>query len=107
MVRSTASARVRPGWDRQPSASPVETLIGQRRWRILQNAQPLFTPVEPLPLWIKRPEQFVDWLSVRLSPSELRDYFRDLEAIARQNCDLELLRFARRYLGRKRKLGSG
>ena len=107
MTRPSPLARPRPGWDRLPTASPVETLIGQRRWRILQNAQPLFTPVEPVPHWIRAPEQFVEWLSMRLTPSELRDYFRDLEDIARQSCDLELLRFARRYLGQPRKRSRG
>ena len=99
MIRQRSAAPGRPGWDRQTSASPAATLIGQRRWRILQNAQPLFQPAEPVPPWIHTPEQFVDWLAVRLAPTELREYFRDLEDIARQSCDLELLRFARRYLG--------
>jgi len=107
MLRPASLARPRPGWDRHGTGSPQELLLSQRRWRILQNAQPLFQPVEPVPAWIKSPEQFVDWLSVRLTPSELRDYFRDLEDIARQSCDLELLRFARRYLGRPLKLGRG
>ena len=107
MVRQSSGARPRPGWDRVASASRIETLIGQRRWRILINAQPPFYPAEPVPVWIKTPEQFVDWLSIRLTPSELRTYFVDLEVIARQSCDLELLRFARRYLGRPRKFGRG
>jgi hypothetical protein len=107
MIRQSSDARSRPGWDRVPSASRIETLIGQRRWRILINAQPPLFPAEPVPVWIKTPEQFVDWLSIRLAPGELRTYFIDLEDIARQSCDLELLRFARRYLGRPRKFGRG
>jgi hypothetical protein len=31
----------------------------------------------------------------------LRDYFEDLEEIAKQTCDLELLRFARKYVRRR------
>jgi hypothetical protein len=107
MIRPSIGLRPRPGWDRQPSAGAVETLIGQRRWRILQNAQPLFEPAEAVPHWIRTPEQFVDWLSLRVGPVELRAYFHDLEEIARQSCDLELLRFARRYLGRASQLRQG
>jgi hypothetical protein len=107
MTRPSPLARTRPGWERAPTANPADTVLGQRRWRILQNARPLFTPVEPVPPWIGVPEQFVEWLSVRLTPSELRDYFRDIEDIARQSYDLELLRFARRYLGVTRKLRRG
>jgi hypothetical protein len=107
MIRPSTGLRPRPGWDRQPSISTVETLIGQRRWRILQNAQPVFEPTEAVPAWIRTPEQFVDWLSLRVGPRELRAYFHDLEEIARQSCDLELLRFARRYLGRAPKLRQG
>ena len=97
MIRRNFSARARPGWERHPTESALETLIGQRRWRILQNAQPALTPPETVPPWVRTPEQFIDWLAVRLEPAELRAYFRDLEEIARQSCDLELLRFARRY----------
>ena len=107
MIRPSASLRPRPGWDRQPSIGTVDTLIGQRRWRVLQNAQPLFEPAETAPNWIRTPEQYVDWLSLRVGPRELRAYFHDLEEIARQSCDLELLRFARRYLGRAPKLRQG
>ncbi|MGH7090726.1 MAG: hypothetical protein ACREFQ_17660 [Stellaceae bacterium] len=101
------SASARPGWDRHGMAGAAETVIGRRRWRVLVNAQPLFEPTEPIPPWIRTPEQFVDWLSLRLRPGELRAYFRDLEAIAREIGDLELLRFARRYLGRTPKLLRG
>lgn len=107
MIRPSTGLRPRPGWDRQPTPSSVDTLIGQRRWRILHNAQPLFEPAEAVPNWIRTPEQFVDWLSLRVGPGELRAYFHDLEVIARQSCDLELLRFARRYLGRAPKLRRG
>jgi hypothetical protein len=108
MIRPTTGLRPRPGWDRQSSAaSAVEILMGQRRWRILHNAQPLFEPAEAVPNWIRNPEQFVGWLSLRIGPRELRAYFQDIEEIARQSCDLELLRFARRYLGRPSKLRRG
>jgi hypothetical protein len=107
MIKSSTGFRLRPGWDRLPSPNPVETLIGQRRWRILQTAQPLFEPAEALPQWIRTPEQFVDWLSLRVGPRELRAYFMDLEEIGRQSCDLELLRFARQFLGRAPKVRRG
>jgi hypothetical protein len=99
MIRRASGSPARPGWDRVPSESPTATFIGQRRWRILQHAQPLYPSGEPVPPWIRTPEQFIDWLSVRVAPDDLRAYFRDLEDIARQSCDLELLRFARRYMG--------
>jgi hypothetical protein len=35
----------------------------------------------------------------RLSPGAVRRYFDDLELIAKQTCDLELLRLARHYKG--------
>jgi hypothetical protein len=100
MIRSSTGFKPRPGWERVAAPHPAETIIGQRRWRILQNAQPRFQPAEAVPSWIRTPEQFVDWLSLRVGARELRAYFIDLEAIARQSCDLEMLRFARRYLGR-------
>jgi len=100
MIRPSFAVTPPPGWDRQPTTSAAATLIGQRRWRILVNAQPKMQLSVPLPAWIKTPEQFVDWLSMRIGPKELRAYFHDLEEIARQSADLELLRFARRYLGR-------
>lgn len=107
MIRPSFAVTPPPGWDRKPSASAVATLIGQRRWRILTNTQPLVEPTAPLPAWIRTPEQFVDWLSMRVGPKELRAYFHDLEEIARQSADLELLRFARRYLGRSHKQRRG
>ena len=70
----------------------------RRRWRILHNAEPRIEPPSPTPNWIKTPEDFVCWLASRLSFNELYTYFRDLEVIAKMSCDLELLRFARRYL---------
>jgi hypothetical protein len=104
MVRG-AAAVTRPGWDRHDPGSAATAMIGRRRWRILVNAQPL--PEPTVPVWIKTPEQFVDWLALRLRPGELRAYFRDLETIAREVCDLELFRFARRYLGRTPQLRRG
>ncbi|HUB94675.1 MAG TPA: hypothetical protein VL993_02085 [Stellaceae bacterium] len=81
--------------------------MGRRRWRILQSALPEHTPAEPVPLWIRTPEQFVDWLSARVRPNDLRAYFLALDEIARQSCDLDLLRFARSYLGRAPKVRRG
>lgn len=97
MSRNPTGARSRPGW----AIASDDSLAGQlprRRWRILHNAKPHTEPVGPTPNWIKTPEDFVRWLASRLSLNELYTYFRDLEAIAKMSCDLELLRFARRYL---------
>jgi hypothetical protein len=82
-------------------------VMGRRRWRILQAAQPMGAVSEPVPRWIRTPEQFADWLAVRLDARAFRAYFLDLEEIARHACDLELLRFARRYLGRPSKWRRG
>jgi hypothetical protein len=106
MIRPVG-VRPRPGWDRGPAASAVDTLMGRRRWRILQTALPDIVPSEPVPLWIRTPEQFVDWLSVRVRPNDLRGYFLTLEDIARRSCDLELLRFVGTYLGRPSKVRRG
>ena len=53
-----------------------------------------------MPERIGTPEQFVGWLIGRLSAQSLTNYFEDLEEIAKQTCDLELLRLARKYLRR-------
>jgi hypothetical protein len=97
MNRNPAGAQMRPGWTLAPDDS-VEAQLPRRRWRILHNAKPRIEPPSPTPNWIKTPEDFVRWLASRLSLNELYTYFRDLEAIAKMSCDLELLRFARRYL---------
>jgi hypothetical protein len=97
MIRNPAGAQPRPGWA-IASDDSVEAQLPRRRWRILHNAKPRMEPVGPMPNWIKTPEDFVRWLASRLSLNELYTYFRDLEAIAKMSCDLELLRFARRYL---------
>lgn len=97
MSRNPTSAPSRPGWAMASDDSP-EAQLPRRRWRILHNAKPHTEPVVPMPHWIKTPEDFVRWLANRLSLSELYTYFRDLEAIAKMSCDLELLRFARCYL---------
>ncbi len=97
MSCNLAGARMRPGWAIPPNDSG-QAQLPRRRWRILQNAKPRMDPMGPMPNWIKTPEDFVRWLASRLSLNELYTYFRDLEAIAKMSCDLELLRFARRYL---------
>ena len=50
------------------------------------------------PGWVLEPD-LVGWLIGRLTPQGLRSYFQELELIAKQTCDLELLRLARRYQG--------
>jgi hypothetical protein len=107
MMRPSAGLRPRPGWDRNGGASTEAGAIGQRRWRILIRTQPIAAGLEPTPYWVRTPEQFVDWLSLRIGPRDLRAYFLDIEEIARQSCDLELLRFARPYLGRSPKWRRG
>ncbi len=100
MIRSSAERFARPGWERLDGTGAPSGVMGRRRWRILQAAQPLGAVAEPVPRWIKTPEQFADWLAARLDARSLKAYFLDLEEIARHACDLELLRFARTYLGR-------
>ena len=51
-----------------------------------------------MPLWISTPTDFLGWLLVKLSVNELQDYFQQLERLAKNYCDLELLRLARMYL---------
>ena len=97
MPRGPAGTKSRPGWGVAPN-DPLAAQLPRRRWRILHNAKPQMRPEEPLPNWIRTPEDFVRWLASRLGLNELYTYFRDLEAIAKMSCDLELLRFARRYL---------
>jgi hypothetical protein len=98
MSRTYTGAPSRPGWTLAAGASP-EGQLSRRRWRILHNAKPrIEPPIGPMPLWVKTPENFVRWLASHLSLNQLYAYFRDLEAIAKLSYDLELLRFARRYL---------
>jgi hypothetical protein len=97
MSRNRTGAQSRPGWA-IASDDSLEAQLPRRRWRILHNAKPRMEPAGPMPNWIKTPEDFVRWLASRLSLNELYNYFRDLEAIAKMSCDLELLRFARRYI---------
>jgi len=107
MAASSARNFARPGWERQTTADTGGGVMGRRRWRILQATQPMAAAAEPVPRWIRTPEQFADWLAARLDPRALRAYFLDLEEIARHACDLELLRFARAYLGRMPKWRRG
>ena len=97
MNRNPAGAQTRPGWTMAPDDS-IEAQLPRRRWRILQIARPRTHSFGPMPSWIKTPDDFVRWLAGKLSLNELYTYFRDIEAIAKISCDLELLRFARRYL---------
>lgn len=71
--------------------------LRQRRWRILRVALPRGHQVDALPLWISAPEQFLGWIAPQLPPAASAAYFADLERIAKQTGDLELLRLARRY----------
>jgi hypothetical protein len=91
-------AFARPNW-MPGEGDEASEMLWQRRWRIMQNVLPFDTPLEPLPAWVRTPDQFVGWLSCRLDQAGLRAYFRDIQAVAKQIGDLALLRFAPRYLG--------
>jgi len=101
MARRSLKVRVRPGWDRQTQFGLVDGQIVRRRWRILQSAGPEAASFAPMPPWVHTPDQFVEWLFLRLAAGEMRQYFPDLALIARRSCDLELLRFARHHLARQ------
>ncbi|MBU6507962.1 MAG: hypothetical protein KGI92_07465 [Alphaproteobacteria bacterium] len=101
MAGRSGGAQSRPGWVLEADLDPVDEQLRRRRWRILRAVLPIGQGLDPLPTWVKTPEQFVGWLIGRLSPAGLRTYFEDLEEIAKQTCDLELLRLARRYQGQR------
>lgn len=94
-----SGAQARPGWLLEPDLDPVDEQVRRRRWRVLRAALPRGRNVEGVPQWVRTPDQFIDWLSVRVSTAAMRAYLADLELIAKQTCDLELLRLARSYLG--------
>jgi hypothetical protein len=94
-------AQIRPGWVLEPDLDPVDEQLRRRRWRVLRAALPAGRGLEPLPVWVRTPDQFIDWLTSRLSAAAIRGYFADLELIAKQTCDLELLRLARSYRSRR------
>jgi hypothetical protein len=89
---------MRPGWALEPDLDPVDEQLRRRRWRVLRAALPQGRGVDQAPSWVKTPDQFIDWLAARLAPRALQGYFEDLELLAKQTCDLELLRFARLYM---------
>jgi hypothetical protein len=90
----------RAGWTLETDLDPSDEQLRRRRWRILRVALPHGHGVDPVPPRITTPEQFIGWLIGRLSAQSLMDYFEDLEEIAKQTCDLELLRLARKYIRR-------
>jgi len=91
----------RAGWTLESDLDPRDEQLRRRRWRILRVALPQGCGLEPVPGWVHTPEQFIGWLVGRLPPSALKNYFEDLEEIAKQTCDLELLRLARDYLHKR------
>jgi hypothetical protein len=97
MTGRIGEAPRRAGWTLEADLDPIDEQLRRRRWRILRVALPHGHSLDPVPAWVSTPEQFIGWLVGRLTPSALRDYFEDLEEIAKQTCDLELLRFARKY----------
>jgi hypothetical protein len=96
-MAARGGAQTRPGWELEPDLDPVDEHVRRRRWRVLRAALPPGRGLDQLPVWIKTPDQFLDWLMSRLSPASVRGYFEDLEVIAKQTCDLEMLRFARQH----------
>lgn len=101
MAGRSDGAQSRPERIVEPDVNSVDEQLRQRRWRILRAVLPISHGLGPLPIWVKTPEQFTGWLIGRLNPAGLRAYFRDLEEIAKQTCDLELLRLARRCAGQR------
>jgi hypothetical protein len=85
------------GWSLESGLDPLDDQLRRRRWRILQVVLPYGHGLGPLPAWVQSPDQFIYWISAALSLQDLQHYFRDLEAVAKQTYDLELLRLARRY----------
>ena len=100
MVAQKSEAIRCAGWTLESDLDPVDEQLRRRRWRILRVALPQGHGLDPVPARIATPEQFVGWLVSRLSAQALMNYFEDLEEIAKQTCDLELLRLARKYLRR-------
>lgn len=92
-----SSAQIRPGWALEPDLHPIEQQLRRRRWRVLRAALPPGRGLDQCPSSVTTPDQFIDWLMSRLSAAAARNYFDDLELIAKQTCDLELLRLARHY----------
>ena len=85
---------------RLTSLDGVGQHIELRRWRILRAALPDRHVLSKRPLWVETPEEFLWWLAAELEQQALRTYLKDLELIAKQTCDLVLLRLARDAWGR-------
>jgi hypothetical protein len=92
-----SGAQIRPGWALEPDLHPIDQQLRRRRWRVLRAALPPGRGLDQLPPWVSTPDQFIDWLKSRLNAAAVRRYFEDLELIAKQTYDLELLRLARHY----------
>ncbi|HXQ50479.1 MAG TPA: hypothetical protein VN802_05255 [Stellaceae bacterium] len=90
-------AQPRPGWALEPDLHPVDEHLRRRSWRVLRAALPSGRGLDPLPGWVTCPDDFIDWLTNRVSTAAVRGYFEHLELIAKQICDLELLRFVRHH----------
>jgi hypothetical protein len=90
-----------PGWNVECGLDPLYEQLSRRRWRILQVVLPYGHNLGSPPSWVESPDQFIYWISAGLSLHDLRNYLCDLEAVAKQTCDLELLRLARRYRSNK------
>ena len=76
---------------------PLDEQLRRRRWRILQVVLPSGHSLGPQPSWVQSFDQFIYWIAAALRPRELHHYLLDLEAVAKQTYDLDLLRLARRY----------
>jgi hypothetical protein len=102
MFRVPTNPEGKPGWACQSDDDAVASQMTRRRWRILQCAKPRTEPPEPMPNWVRSPEDFIRWLETKLTAHQLLAYLRDLEGIAKATADLELLRFTRQYIPRDR-----
>ena len=98
MANRNNKIQSRPGWTLEPDLDPIDEQLRRRRWRILWGALPSGHTLGSGPAWVKTPEQFIGWLIGQVTKQALRSYFEDIEEIAIQTCDLELLRLSRKYL---------
>ena len=77
MAGRSSGVQSRPGWTLEPDLDPIDDQLRRRRWRILRVALPYGHGLDPLPAWVKTPEQFIGWLIGRLTPQALKNYFED------------------------------
>ncbi len=77
-------------------SNSVEARLDARRWRVLRAVLPYGTVSQPA--WVRSFDEFIWWVASESSQQGLRTYLKDLEEIAKQTCDLVLLRLARYHI---------